>query len=111
MIDLEAIREIYLFPNNIDMRMGINKIRTILSLTFSPIEILDCLFIFVSKSKRYIKIYYENDYGNWLFINKLKYFKVQIPSLEDSTTITKRDIELLLTGCEMRESVKKEYGI
>src|SRR5690606_24014156 len=98
MIDLNEVNNIYLYTSKVDMRMGISKIEAMLSLSFSPIEILYSCFIFVSANRRQIKIYYENEFGKWLLINKLSFTKFMVPTLENVKTITKRDLGLLLKG-------------
>lgn len=107
MIDLNKVKDIYLYTNQVDMRMGIYKIEILLSLSFSPIEILDAVFVFVSKDRKQVKIYYEDIYGKWLLINKLSYTKVIVPNLLSAKTISKRDLELLLQGVAMIEERKK----
>lgn len=107
MIDLSKIKNIHLYSKPIDMRFGINKIEMLLSLTFSPIEIIYSLFIFVSKSRKQLKIYYEDEYGKWLFINKLSYTTYIIPDFENSRTISKTDLNLLLKGVLMLDMRKK----
>lgn len=106
MIDIDNVNNYYLYTNDIDMRMGMYKIQCLLALTFSPIEIINSVFIFVSKNRKTIKIYYENEYGNWLLINKLKYFKFQIGNNINNLTITQKNLNLLLTGAKIK--AKKE---
>ena len=111
MLDLKETRNIYLYTNKVDMRMGIYKIEILLSLTFSPIEIYKSVFIFVSKNRKLIKIYYENEYGKWLFINKLAYSKVQMPNFDKITSISKEDLSLLLKGVTLISTKIKEIAI
>ncbi len=111
MIDLSKIKNIHLYSKLVDMRFGINKIEMLLSLTFSPIEIIYSLFIFVSKSRKQLKIYYEDEYGKWLFINKLSYTTYMIPEFENSITISKTDLSLLLKGVLMLNMRKKLVSV
>lgn len=101
MIDLGRVKDIHLYTKAVDMRMGMNKIEMLLSLSFSPLEILHSVFIFISKSKRQLKIYYEDEYGKWLLINKLSYTMYVIPDLEKRLTLSKADLEHLLKGVAM----------
>ena len=73
MIDFDLVKDIYVYSKGIEMRMGLNRIKNILCLTFNPIEIIDSVFIFVSRDRKSIKIYYEDMKGSWLFINKVQY--------------------------------------
>lgn len=108
MIDIKNIRGVYLYTSNVDMRFGIFAIQRILSLSFTPIEIIDSLFIFVSRDRKTIKIYYENEYGNWLFINKMKYYKFQVKDLNNATQISLNDVDKLLKGVELTSKIVKQ---
>lgn len=68
MIDIKKVKNLFLYTDEVDMRMGINKIESVLALSFSPLEILHSAFIFVSKNRKQVKIYYEDEYGKWLLI-------------------------------------------
>lgn len=111
MINLDDIKNIYLYSNKIDMRFGIYSIQKILSLNFAPLDILDCLFIFISRDKKNLKIYYENEYGNWLFINKLKYYKFRIGDGISGIELSKSDINSLLKGVELKSHLAKQASI
>ncbi len=111
MIDLSKVKEIYLYSNPTDMRMGITRIELLLALSFSPIEILNSAFIFVSKSKKQIKIYYEDEYGKWLLINKLSYNTFKIPTYDKKVVITKKDLEYLLKGVAILSERKKLIAV
>ena len=111
MIDFSNINNIYLYSKETDMRMGINTIQKLLCLSFSPIEILDSMFIFVSRDRKTVKIYCENDKGTWLMINKIKYFKFQVDRLNDGITLTREDVKCLLSGVELRSQRLKEICI
>lgn len=107
MIDLSNVKNIHLYSKPVDMRMGISKIEMVLSLSFSPIEIIHSLFIFVSRNRKQIKIYYENEYGKWLLINKLSYALYLIPDFENERIISKEDLNHLLKGVLMISERKK----
>lgn len=111
MIDLETVKNFYLYTNKVDMRFGIPAIQKRLALSFSPIQILDSLFIFVSRDKKSVKIYYENEHGCWLFINKLKYYKIQIENSIEKMEISEKDLKYLLKGVEMESQISKKIYI
>lgn len=111
MIDVENIKNFYLYTSNVDMRFGIYAIQKILSITFTPIQILDTAFIFVGRDSKTVKIYYENEYGCWLFINKLKYYKFQVNKALDGQQITSEDLNYLLKGLELKSETIKKIGI
>ena len=54
------VKNIYLYSHQIDMRLGMEKIQVILSQNFSPLELLDSMFVFVSRSRKIVKIVYVN---------------------------------------------------
>lgn len=111
MIDINEVKSIYLYTNKVDMRMGINKVEILLSVSFSPIEILFSAFIFVSKNKMQVRIYYENEFGKWLMINKLSYITFHIPCLAEKMIITKDDLNFLLKGVAIIDERKREICI
>lgn len=111
MIDLSKVREIYLYSNKVDMRIGINKIEILLAISFSPIEIFKSVFIFVSRNRKQIKIYYEDEFGKWLLINKLSYSLFQVNDDMSKLTITKEDLSFLLKGVAIRSEKLKEIAI
>lgn len=111
MIDINKIKNIYLYTNKIDMRVGMYRIEAMMALSFSPIEILHSAFIFVSKSRRQVKIYYEDEFGKWLLINKLSYSKFMAPSFKEGMIITREDLSFLLKGVALVEERKKQIAI
>ena len=93
MISFKESKNIYLYSENIDMRMGMNKIQIIVGSNFSKMEIRHSVFIFCSNNGKTIKMYYEDDYGSWLLQNKLFEGKFKWPKgLEIGTKITKEQL-------------------
>lgn len=64
MIKFSERRNIYLYSENIDMRMGMNKIQILVASNFTSIEIRHSVFVFCSNNGKTIKLYYEDDYGS-----------------------------------------------
>lgn len=105
MIKFSESKRIYLYSENIDMRMGMNKIQVLVGCNFSKIEIRHSVFVFCSSNGKQIKIYYEDDYGSWLLQNRLFDGKFKWPKgLEIGSTITKQQLEGLCKGLEVVES-------
>lgn len=90
------------------MRMGMPKIQMMVALNFSKIEIRHSIFIFCSKDKKQIKLYYEDDYGVWLMQNRLHEGGFKWPSVLDNVKISKNQLIGLCKGLEMIESEKKK---
>lgn len=64
-------RNYYVYSSEIDMRFGIKKDQLFIYTNFSEIEVLKSLFIFVSKNRKIVKIYYEIEYEYRLMQNNL----------------------------------------
>lgn len=107
MIKFKESKYIYLYSELIDMRMGFNKIQTLVAFSFSKIQIRHSVFMFCSKSRKIIKLYYEDDYGAWLLQNKLFDGPFKWPNgLEVGTRISKEQLEGLCMGLETVTSKK-----
>lgn len=105
MISFKESKNIYLYSENIDMRMGINKIQIIVGSNFSKMEIRHSVFVFCSNNGKTIKMYYEDDYGCWLLQNRLFEGKFKWPKgLEIGTKISKEQLNGLCKGLEVIES-------
>ena len=105
MISFKESKNIYLYSENIDMRMGINKIQIIVGSNFSKMEIRRSVFVFCSNNGKTIKMYYEDDYGWWLWQNRLFEGKFKGPKgLEIGTRISKEQLNGLCKGLEVIES-------
>ena len=107
MIKFNESKHIFLYSENVDMRMGINKIQILVASNFNKLEIRHSVFLFCSNNGKTIKIYYEDDYGCWLLQNRLFDGKFKWPKgLEIGTVITKQQLEGLCKGLDVIESKK-----
>ena len=106
MIHFDENKNIYIYSENVDMRMGLPKIQMMVALNFTKIEIRHSVFIFCSKDKKQIKLYYEDDYGVWLMQNRLHDGNFKWPKVLDNVKITKAQLVGLCKGLEMIESGK-----
>ena len=89
------------------MRMGMPKIQLMVAMNFSKMEIRNSVFIFCSKDKKQIRLYYEDDYGCWLLQNRLDDGSFKRPKVLNNIKITKDQMIGLCKGLEMIESDKK----
>lgn len=89
------------------MKMGIYKIQQIVAFNFSPAEIINSIFIFCSRNKKIIKIYYENEYGFWLLQNRLTTGNFKWPEIGERVKIDKRQLEWLFKGLDVIEHKPK----
>jgi len=110
MIDYREVKKIYFYGQAIDMRAGMHKLQILLCCNFSAIAMMNTLFVFCAKDRKTIKIYYENEYGSWLLINKLSYLKYQWPVLEAGKGYRIEDMKAILKGLKVLEERNKEIG-
>lgn len=110
MIDYKKVKQIYFYSNELDMRSGMKRIQMLLSVNFSPAELVYTLFIFCSKNRKQIKIYYEDEYGSWLLINKLNYSNFHWPREIQTGGYEVSDLKMLLKGLKIMEERQKEIG-
>lgn len=110
MIDYGRVKKIYFYTKELDMRNGMHRIQTLLSVNFSTMEMMYTLYVFCSKDKRQVKIYYEDEYGSWLLINKLNDRKFRWPEQIGGGGYQVEDMKLLLKGLKVMAERKKEIG-
>jgi hypothetical protein len=110
MIDYRDVRQIYFYGAAIDMRAGMQKLQLLLCCNFSPVAMMNTLFVFCSKDRKTVKIYYENEYGSWLLINKLSFTKYKWPALEGGKGYRVEDLKAILRGLKVMEEKNKEIG-
>lgn len=103
MIRFDTINKIFLYSGPTSMRLGIYKIQQKVAFNFSPAEIFNSVFIFCSKSKKTIKIYYENEYGFWLLQNRLTAGNFKWPEIGEQVNIDRRQLDWLLKGLDVIE--------
>ena len=57
-----------------------------------------------------VKIYYEDEFGSWLLINKLNYSNFHWPRQIQTGSYDASDLKLLLKGLKIMEERQKEIG-
>ena len=87
--------------------MGMEKIQVLLSQNFSPSELQDSIFVFISKSRKIAKVYVEDEFGRWLMIRKLNYTSFKIPRAEEDRKLTSKDVRCLMDGAEIISEIKQ----
>ena len=100
-------KRIYLYSHQIDMRMGMEKIQVLLSQNFSPSELQDSIFVFISRSRKIAKVYVEDEFGRWLMIRKLNYTSFTIPRADEDGKLTSEDVRYLMDGAEIVSERKR----
>ena len=110
MIDFEEKKNIYIYSEQVDMRMGMRKIQLMVAINFKKEEIKKSVYVFCSRDKKQIKLYYEDEYGCWLIQNKLHEGGFKWPKLLNNIKITKEQLKGLCKGLEMIESERPRRG-
>lgn len=91
--------------------MGMEKIQVLLSQNFSPSELQESIFVFISKNRKIAKVYVEDEFGRWLMIRKLNYTNFKIPRSDGDGNLTSEDIRYLMDGAEIISERKQiEYA-
>ena len=87
------------------------KIQVLLSQNFSPSELQDSIFVFISRSRKIAKVYVEDEFGRWLMIRKLNYTSFKIPRSDEDGKLTSEDVKYLTEGAEIiLERKQTEYA-
>ena len=87
------------------------KIQVLLSQNFSPSELQDSIFVFISRSRKIAKVYVEDEFGRWLMIRKLNYTSFKIPRADEDGKLTSLDVKYLMDGAEIiSERKQTEYA-
>ena len=104
MIRFDRINAIHLYSGPTSMRLGIYKIQQLIAFSFSPAEMLNSVFVFCSKSRKCVKVYYEDEYGFWLLQNRITAGDFKWPQEADGRiTVDRRQLEWLLKGLDVVE--------
>ena len=88
-----------------------NKIKSLLSMTFKPGEMINSLVIFVSRNRRCIKAYYEDLSGSWPLTNKIQYYNFRVEGLKEGEKTSREDLECLLRGVEKKSKRENKIAI
>ena len=83
------------------------KIQFLLSQNFSPSELQDSIFVYISKSRKIAKVYVEDEFGRWLMIRKLNYTSFKIPRADEDGKLTSLDVKYLMDGAEIISERKR----
>ena len=115
MIDLNKIKEIYLYTGTTDFRYGIYGLSKIVLSLFERDKIKHNLYLFCSKSKKCIKILEFEDNGVWMYYKKLDVGKYIYPETGKIGTISKEDLTILLNGLDfvyrLEGKLDKKYDL
>lgn len=104
MINYSIFKKIYYSGDTNLFRGGISSFQIKVRAFFEEKDIKDSLFVFIGKSFKQIKLYYENDKGTWLTTYRLRKGKFDIPKVLSSKKITIEQLKWILEGFDFVES-------
>lgn len=103
MVDLNKIKNIYLYGSLISLSLGIPSLTNIIETSYTKAEIQDSLFVFFGKSKSQIKIIEYDDTGVWLYQKRLTNSNFQPPSFDQGLVIDKQQLLIILNNIKPKK--------
>ncbi len=115
MIELNNVKEIYLYTGTTDFRYGIYGLSKLVLGQNDKANITHNLYLFCSKSKKGIKILEFEENGVWMYYKKLDVGKFIYPETGEMGSISKEDLKILLNGLDfvyrLEGKLNKKYDI
>ena len=107
MIDYSLFKKIYLTTDTNLFRGGIPSFQIKVRAFFPESEINDNLFVFISRTFKQIKLYYENNQGTWLAAYKLRKGRFNLDfNKSGDYELTKDEIKWIINGLKLNEFEK-----
>lgn len=107
MIDYSIFKRIYYSGDTNLFRGGISSFQIKVRAFFDEKDIEESLFIFVGKSFKQIKLYYETDKGTWLTTYRLRRGKFAYPASLETAKITLEQLKWIIEGFDFVETQKE----
>lgn len=104
MINYSLFRRIYYSGDTNLFRGGISSFQIKVRAFFNEEDIKDSLFVFIGKSFKQIKLYYETDKGTWLTIYRIRRGKFIIPKDFNTHRITIEQLKWVIEGFDFVET-------
>ena len=107
MIDYSLFKRIYYSGDTNLFRGGISAFQIKVRAFFDEKNIEGALFVFIGKSFKQIKLYYENDKGTWLTTYRLRRGKFAYPTNLETAKITLEQLKWIIEGFDFAETQNK----
>lgn len=104
MIDLDRIKNIYIYPGTTDFRNGIYGLRKLIG----PEIETQCLYVFANKTFSSIKIIETEENAIWLYQKRLTRGRFQYPKSGDRSLLTKGEIRVILDGISLINRIESK---
>jgi len=102
MVTFDENTEVYLYPNEVSFRLGIQGLTTIIYESFHKKSFENSIFLFFSKDRKSLKIIEIDDSGTWMYVRRLskaKYISPQVQS-KQTTIIDVRQLKTILESIQ-----------
>lgn len=107
MVDLTKIKNIYLYPDTVNFRIGIPGLSNLILTFYKKSEIQNSLFIFFGRDKRQIKMIEISTDGVWLYQKRLFKGDFILPRVEKGKVkIEKKQLIRILTIIKGKKNKK-----
>jgi transposase len=106
MIDLNKIKNIYVYPETTDFRNGIYGLRKLID---HEVE-TQCLYVFANKTFNSIKIIETEENAIWLYLKRLTRGRFQYPESGDKSLLTKGEIGVVLESVSLINRIESKGG-
>lgn len=108
MVTFDENTKVYLYPNEVSFRLGVQGLTTIIYESFHQKTFDNCLFVFFARSKSAVKIIEFDSNGVWMHVYKLNKAKYTSPQIDQNktTVIDSRQLKLILES--IREIHKRQ---
>lgn len=103
MIDYTLFKRIYYSGDTTLFRGSISSFQIKVRAFFSEEDIKDSLFIFIGKSFKQIKLYYETDKGCWLTTYRIRKGKFIAPKIDETCNINTEQLKWIIEGLNFSE--------
>lgn len=107
MINYSLFKRIYYSGDTNLFRGGISSFQIKVRAFFEEKDIEGTLFIFVGKSFKQIKLYYETDKGCWLSIYRIRKGRFSAPQIDETPKISVEQLKWIIEGFDFVEQKVK----
>lgn len=104
MVDYSLFKRIYYSGDTNLFRGGISSFQIKVRAFFDEKDIEGSLFVFIGKSFKQVKLYYETEKGTWLAAYRLREGKFAHPTKLETAKITIEQLRWVLEGFDFVET-------
>ena len=98
MFDLSGIAGVYVCQEAMDMRRGMYRLAAYVEQEMGSSPFAPYLYVFMSRSKKQMKILYWENNGFWLWQKRLEKGTFQFPQMGENTVLRLQELRWILEG-------------